>query len=492
MPTTLARPRATVAAPLTSYTQAFMDLRGGMNNSLSDEVIADNETPLAMNYIPDIFSGMLIKREGVTRYLATQQAEAFTGIYDGVTGNYFSTSTKIKLFDDTSIASGLTTSTDPAWASMNGWDIYTDGINNVQKLNGVTTGALGGSPPKFKDVIEFKQMLFGIGHDGGSMRWTDQFTTETWNSGREYVFSDNSDNDGVGFGKYRDSLIVFLQREFHQIQASSHLDVNVVYSNWEEGTTSHRSIVSTPYGVFFWTQNGLAMTDGQDVQYPMLMKLPDTLADLNRAKDSLVHGVWNPTKRRVQYYLFNNTSQTENLAVYYYPVSGAFWVEDGAGTQMGASGRVKISGATDVYLGSASTNGYLYQNTGDTDDGVAIAAYWETKRFSTEFGPVAVKRSRDVALLFETDTDITLTLYVYYDNSTFYNDSWSIVISGVSGFTLDVDQLDVGVLGGSSESKEESVNINQKFTKMKFRVSDGTTSRSKIRGLVARGLLVAA
>ena len=491
------------------YVSQHLDLRGGLDNSVSDDQVSDNCLTAVSNYLPDFLSaGMLMKREGVSKTLVDQQTEAITSVYQGDQGNYFTTSSTIKQFtSNVDLAGGaLSATTAPDWTSLASVDVYVNGTDAPRRIDvGPVVTTLGGSPPNFAYIKAYHNFLFGAGGNAavGQIRWTDVGTLETWTVTNALVLSDQTDPIR-GFGLYKDVLVVFCERSYHHVSGWATLEIVVTYSNFEEGCLSHRSIVSTPYGLFWWSKAGLCRsTDGFSIDYVTVRKVPNTLDTLNKAKYDIVHGVWHPRYKRLQFYCCSRSSNTPDTAFYYYPESDSIWVMTGAGVQMGASGMAVTSGVADVYLGSASTTGYFYKNSGDTDDGTAITAYLETKRDYTQFGPTAIKRCDILTPMGLVVTGVASVTYsVYLDNAVTATNSWDLDWTGGStfttgGFILGTDHLGTGTLGApvttgtGAVPVESTIGYGRIFKKIKHRISDNNATRPKIRGFVHRGRLIA-
>ncbi len=473
----------------------MLDLRGGVNNSMSDEFISHNELSDARNYIPDFNNaGVLIKRTGVSRHLANSQTTAFTSIYEGVITNYFTNSTTIKQFSsNTAITSGLTASTAPDWTSLASMDIYVNGVDAPRKVTAGPTGAaLGGSPPTFKYVEAYNNMIVGAGHSTGIIRLSDPGTTETWPADSAYILTNDENDDIVGLKKHRDVLVVFCEKSFHHFRGFAPiLDFNLTFSSFEEGCTSHRSIVSCPYGLFWWSKVGVCWSkDGFTIDYPMLRKLSKTLDGLNRGAYGTVHASWHPRFQCIQFFVPNGSSTTMNMRIDYYPGTDAFFLHSGAGVEMGASGTVTVSGVAEIYTGSAGANGYLYKQTGSLDDAAVISAYLETKRDVGELGQLAVKRAVTLTPVVYIPGPATVSYSVILDNDVSQVRTWELPYKDTGNFLLGTSVLGTGILHGGEFIQEPVLGFNKKWSKIKHRISDESTERCGVRGIINRGYAV--
>jgi hypothetical protein len=478
----------------------FFDFLGGVNNTVSDELIEQNELGDARNYTPDPEdSGVLVKREGLTR-VSSQQSVAFIGeVHDGIHDIWVALPTDI--IDDTgsSQSQTLTSSTDCDWASINNLDIFVNGTEEI-KYNGAAWSALGGTPPNFKYIEVYNRFLFGGGHDKGKVRWSDPGDPETWDADNEWNLTPDANDDVTGLRRFRDALIVFTEHSFFHLRGYEEKAIAITYRG-EPGCTSHRSIVATPYGLYWWSDDGIYWSpDGFQVENISQLKIAQTLSGLNKGKMSLIHGLWNSLRQRVEWYVFDGTSTTQDLAIYYYPrighrniagiPVGSFWIQSGAGVEMSASGVVTVSGERRVYLGAAASNKYLYRQAGDTDDSTDISAYLETKRDSTEYGPHSIKRTKTLIPIFELAGAATVNYGIYLNNSSGVSRSWALELAPVSGFILGEGELGTDALGESEAAQEIEIGYSEKFRKLKHRIYDNNSIRTRVRGIRTEGYLV--
>ena len=474
-------------------------LISGINNSISDELIEPTELSDGRNYMPDRLNrGVLIKRPGLTREVTTQLTEAATSIYEGIEQNYFTTSTAIRRMNaaGTSLTAALTSTTAPDWTSLAGRDIYANGSDAPRRSNGAgaATVVLGGTPPTFKYVEAYNNFVFGAGHSTGVLRWSDVGTIETWTAANSLTLTNNQNDDINGLIKYLDALFIFCRKSFYQVRGFATNAISIVGANYNEGCTSHRSLIVTPFGLFWWSQAGLAWTrDGITISYPTQEKIPNTIERLNRNLYTRVHGVWHPRFECVEMFCFNGSATSENIAFFFFPRDNSLWIMSGLGTEMSASGMVTASGVADVYLGSNITTGYVFKQDGELDDTTPIAAYAETKRDVTQFGIKAKKRASILTPMFIAVDTGTIDYGVYIDNAVSLTKTWTIPISQPAGtFVLGTSLLNTGILGASTEAQEYPIGYDREFRKIKHRLGDNSAIRTRIRGMIVEGTLVSA
>lgn len=440
---------------------------GGINDSNADSFIqVDSELSDARNYMPDEqTSGVLIKREGISKQSANVTSTV-SSVYQGRNGNYFTAGTVTYDFTGTSIDTGLTAGY-PSWTSFVTYDIMANGSQVRKTSDGTTWSALTDAPSGTKYVAAANNFLYAS-KGTGSLYWAD-LGTITFPSVNELVLTADEGDSITGLRAWRNSVFVGHEKSFRLVTGYTSLEQAVSFYSREEGCLSNQSICVTPSGLIWWSRRGITMLQNEmALDFPMQRKLQKTLNGLNRAYDSYVHAVHDPLRKRVRFFLFNGSSTTVNLACDYHYFDDAFYLMDGAGIQMAASGSALISGVTDVYVGGYSST-YLYKVTGTTDDGTAISSYLETARESFG-GPSILKMARKVSVSTNLTTSEAITYGAYVDNATSLTKTYSI--SPASG----------GV--------ETRIGINASHYKMKHRISDSALTRTRIYGIVNDGYVV--
>lgn len=493
--------RVAIAKPGTPIPHDIPNLMGGANDSVSEELIADNELSRVRNYMPDhLNAGVLIKRPGVTKHLANQQSEKGTSVYQGRNGNYFTTTATIKQFaDNTDLSSGgLSNTTAPDWTTLATMDIYVNGTDSPKKItSGPSYAALGGTPPTFKYVEAFNNFVFGAGHSNGVLRYSGLGAPETWTATHSITVTNDDNDDIMGLVKYNSALMVMCEKSFHRVRGTTALQIGIAQSFFGTGTTSHRSLVPTPFGLFWWSDRGLVKTTSgmgdADLDFVTMRKIPRTLEAFNRSQFALVHGSWHPRLECVQMYVPKASGTAIDSSIWYFPRTDSVWVMDGAGVEMGASGAAIISGVWDVYAVSASTSGYLYKQTGEDDDSIPIEAYLETKKFDDGYGHIAIKKTHVLSPAFITNRTHTVDYGVYVDNerSLASGNKWTLQLTGSGGIIFGQATISESLIfGGGLESFEDYVGKDISYHKIKHRIADSSAYRTRVRGIFGRSTLV--
>jgi hypothetical protein len=390
---------------------------GGVNNTKPDKFIADNELSDCANYEPDFTGqGWLIKRDGITKVDTNERTATTYSIYQGKNGTYYHNGTVIYSSAGTSLDTGNAAAYD-SWASFGGYDIMVNGTDAVKTSDGSSFDTLANIPSGTKYIASANNFLYAAGHDAGKLRYCDYGDITSWPVKRELVFSQNEADDIVGILPINNALGVFCSKSYYMVNGYSNTDQEVSYFSKSEGCAgTQKSIVDTPFGVFWWSRGGIAWMQTFDhVDYPMRRKLAKTLTGLNRAYDSLVHAAYDSVRGRVMFWLVNGAGTTCNLRVDFYPQSDAFYVHTGTGVAMSVAAPVVVSGVEYIYCGGYASSTYLFKQSGLTDNGTAITAYGETKR---EGNQLVMRNGHRVAIATDLTGTETITYGCYVDNAT--------------------------------------------------------------------------
>lgn len=439
---------------------------GGINNSMSDAMIAEHELSDSRNYEPDeTGSGVLVKRAGLTK-TSSEMTATISSVYQGKNANYFTSGTTTRAFAGTSLDTGLTAGY-PSWETFATYDIMVNGTDARQTSDGSSFAAVSGMPAGAKYIAAANNFLYYAGHNKGALGWFNAGTL-TYSAVNGLTLTQDENDDITGLAKWKNGLLVTCAKSFEIVVGYENLNQQVAYYSKEEGCLSHRSILITPVGAFWWSKRGVCLvkSDGFGVDFPMQRKLQATLNGLNRAYDAYVHAAHDPLKKRVMFWLYSGASTTVNLRADYYYYLDSWYLHSGAGCNMAASGTATVSGTTDVYVGGYAASTYLYKQSGATDDGTAITAYLETKRYSN---PTVTRRARVVTMTMNINTESTVTYGYYLDNATTATGTWNVTLAA-----------------GQSDTQ---IGLNRSCNKLKHRVYDASAYANKFYGIVETGRL---
>lgn len=443
---------------------------GGVNNSIGDEFIKDEECSDAANYQPDLTYGTgIIKREGLTQVSSVMTA-TISSVYQGRNENYFTSGTTTRAFAGTSLDSGLTAGY-PSWTSFATYDIMVNGTNLRKTSDGANFSALANCPAGAKYVAAVNNFVYVAGHGYGKLRWADVGTAETWTVTNELVLTQDENDNITGLAPWRNALLVTCEKSFELISGYSTLEQGVSYYSKADGCNSHRSIVVTPVGVFWWSKRSGIVWVKEDMtaDYPAIRKIPKTLASINWGQNAYVIGTFDPRQHKVMFYTVTGTGTTNNIRIDYYWDTDSFWLHTGAGTAMAACGMAVDTGVACVYTGGYATSTYLYKVSGATDDGTHITSYFDTKR-EAYGSPTAYKVTKNVTLHTNLSTSDAITYEAWIDNDTSADTAWS-------------NTVDTG-------PQDTVIGVNRQHRKIKHRITDHAATTTRILGLTHDGTLM--
>jgi hypothetical protein len=464
------------------------DLRGGINEVVTDELINDHELSKVENWVPDKSgSGLLSKRDGTTQFQAT--TEAVIAFFDGQNEDYYATSTGIHtLPDGIERQSGLTSTTEGVFASLGAYDIYVNGNEAKKSSDGHSWTDVANIPSGVKYIAAYNQFIFATGHDGTKVRWSATGDPETWPAENEWDL-DARGRPITGMTTWNDYVIVSTDDAFFILKGYIEDQIQILYQYRHDGCVSNRSFVTTEFGLFWWGASGLMFTaDGFVVQNLSQEKLSKTLAERNKAKDHLVHGVYDRDEQRVEMWWVGPGSDTVNRKCFYYPAYKSFWIGKGVGVQMGASGVMREFGANVVYVGDASTTGYVYLQQGVTDNGTAIDTVLETKRYSMKT-PMAIKYLTAFTPYFWIEAGGTAIVGLFFDDANALDLTYSLSLTSGNAFILDTQTLP-GVLGGINKVEETEIGVGNIFRKIKFSLTESIVGDTRFGGFTFEGNLM--
>lgn len=449
----------------------FLDFTGGVNNTQEDDQIEENELSDARNYAPE-FAGskMLRKIPGKTLETAGFAAQP-EFIFEGQHANYVQTATTLEIFDGTDVTTGLTSSTTCDAATFNGGDLFVNGTEFRVSTNGTSSSAVSGSPPAANLIETHNNFLFVAGHSLASLRWSSLGIYTSWSTTNELLLGTGENDNITALKKFRDVLMVFTKNRFFHVNGFSVTDMGVVHAEHKgPGCTSHRSVVVNPYGVFWWSDQGLCVSrDGFNVDLPMQRKLGLTLSGLNHADYGEVCGVWDSDNDRIFYCMPNGSATTNDLGFYYYYLQDAFYLCDATVTNRCLA---RLANGK-IYAGNYARD--LHELTGERDhDGssaASITAYGETKRF-TPISVIGDYRTRDITLKTRVPTSGNITFGAYVNDETSIDSSNSFTVAAVT------------------TQREYPIGWRRKLNKVKFRFGDALATRPRIQGCVLRGYLL--
>jgi len=189
------------------------------------------------------------------------------------------------------------------------------------------------------------------------------------------------------------------------------------------------------------------------------------------------------------------TTSPLNLALVAPPNSrssilGSFWLQDGAGVEMQASGIIRISGEDRLYVGDNGGAGFVSRQTGAQDVSTPVTSFFETKRETANLGEDIIKRIKYLDVLYIISGATTIEYSIFVDDGVGVEKVWNFT-EAADGFLLDTDVLGTGTLGaGTGGPGSHRFGYYRKWKKLKHRVFDATSLQTRFRGIINSGKII--
>lgn len=296
--------------------------------------------------------------------------------------------------------------------------VYTNGVDAVRKYLGGTNDAdLGGSPPICKFVIYYQGYLLLL-HitTGGNVYpwrfdWSDSADCEnysTGNAGSLNLLDDSGDISGGGnWGQY------FTIHKENNIYLGAQTNTSSIFrverKETGAGTIAHKTILSLPTGEqLFLARDGFRLFNGNTaplIQSPINDELRDYLNPLMaykswgqivKERDEAWIGVpIGSDEEPTTIYKYNYRTQQVNrddrpnitAVSFYRNTKGQVTYDDLPSTYdawQGAYDSITLGSLNPVYSFGFSDGSTTYQNSGTSDNGVAISGEWDGKDFTSD------------------------------------------------------------------------------------------------------------
>jgi len=312
---------------------------GGINRSLSDFEIKDNEVVVAENCFLD--QAKIVKRKGYTKLTeelasgadvisiyefykestATSHllVQAGTSVYeiDKSTGEIVSTP----------IDGALTEGYPLTYATINSTVYMSNGKDPVYKWNntGAATQVNGGDFPKAKYIIVHKDKLFLVNIATASASYpvnenmvyfSQAGAPETIDSDAHFIVYTTDGDVLSGVASLFGYLILFKNHSTHRLQGTSKgeliLDSNLVCAYPSVGCVSHKSIVHVPGGIAFLSDEGVQVFDSSQM-IKISEKVDDFTANISRSYRHKSSAFWDGKHYRLSYATGDSTTPNETL-----------------------------------------------------------------------------------------------------------------------------------------------------------------------------------
>lgn len=264
--------------------------------------------------------------------------------------------------------------------------------------------AVGGSPPKAKFMIIWKNYVFlaGVRGSPNQVRYSDLSTYATWTATNTLSFQTNDGDVITGIRILKGKLYIFKRYSIHRV---THLGSNPTFQVDQIlgiGCPSHYTIKEVDLGgeigavlIFLTTDKELAVFDGIDIQiindtltektndlFASTDDQPISFSDMNFTYIDLFHAQVKTDTSEYILYCVLSTDTTVNYAFVLDYKTGGVYPYDG---QIFSSSIYAISTNKVKKLYCAGYTGYMWEmESGNDDDGSDINAYWVSGKVRPE------------------------------------------------------------------------------------------------------------
>ncbi len=474
---------------MADYIREYLVQCGGINNSLCDELIADNELADARNIIPSkAGAGNLQRRLGYTENVAGVTAKIVRSIYSGRLNRYYTCSdsgtAKDFIIYDLESGGELYSHTDLAttasWVTMDSYDICATGTTagQLKTSDGATFSPLSGIPAGITFLETYNNFLFGsLGASvggAGTLYWSAIGDPETWPPLNTLAFNLSAEYEfPTALIASTEVLAFFTNRSMFHIQGFSGIDFTVSFSRRDIGCIGHKAIVATPHGLIWWSPvHGIVISrDWRSIDYCMQRKLQGTLSSIINYQTSGIHCIYRPDLGCVRFFVPSTAGVLFYLRIDYYPATDAFYLQSLDGTS--STGIISSEVYFDYAFGGTTISEYtssgiktFREGTNTYENGSILTAYIKTKRMK-EMGVTSKKLARDTAITLKATAAEAITYSYYLDNATSATVSYSITP------TVGINDLIVG--------------INAEHRKIQHYISDATSGLNEYYSITESG-----
>lgn len=367
----------------------LQDWRGGLNRSLSDFEIADNELWTAQNCL--VGSAAIEKRPGFIEVNETALAGGADILsayeyYDGSSthmlinvGEYIY---DIDLTDGSvdEIVTGLDGSV-VSYATYGSVVYMSNGADNVWSWDGANGSTELAALPKARYLIEHRDKLFyiqALGEDVNTVFFSQAAAPEAIDGDAEFIVHTTDGDSLTGVASLFGYLMLFKNLSTHRLQgvrkAQLILSDSLVNSNPRIGSRSHKAIVNVPGGLMFLSDDGIQFTNTAEM-LKVSHKVDHWIGTIAQDYIDTCCAFFDGINYRFSYPTGTNTTPNETLC---FNLLNKAWTLFTYGMNQYVRTRSGV-----VY--AAGNDGMFYQmDTGTSDNGSAIEMRAVTKVF--DFG----------------------------------------------------------------------------------------------------------
>lgn len=371
------------------------DFSGGLN-------LRDDEVEIAPNESPDLWNVTLDERGGVAKRLGQEKWN--TSVFGGVVKNLHYSLTlaekitqsgaTLTLGTTTTVRKTFTTAARVGFADFNGKVYAVHPIDGVfSSTDGITWNAVAGSP-KGTFIIPWANRLLVGGDPSNKARlaackiadatvWTTG-VGEGWTNDLREVDSEPLVAAAVASGmdiSGRAGLLVFKKDSTYRVYSGD----NGSYVTLDPRVGANSALATeSMYGrTYVLARSGIYSTDGVSPMRKESAKVDPLFRAETLATDQLDLSCAGGVDGRL-YFSFPRVGETANdIKIEYHPLEG--WIV--TGSDAASCYATDLDDTQTLYAGSPTVSGQVYQQlAGGSDDGVAIASYFQTRWFEPADG----------------------------------------------------------------------------------------------------------
>lgn len=262
------------------------DFRGGLNTKAADYLLEDSQCRDSLN-VQSTTAGAIVKRQGVAEVFDAGAALKTIYLSESTGADLFITATDTSLqartMTGSAVGSAVTGLANGTWSVVEataqdgeGPVFLMNGTDTPRSFNGSTFGtwtADGSSTTtlpngKYLLIHESRVLVAGTTTEPSTLYWSEvQVGVGTlprrWMIENQQLFDPNDGDEITGIGKAGSNVLVFKRHKVFVVYdlntgASRRLTTNI-------GCIAPKSIVETPVGTMFLSDNGVYVTNGSSV-----------------------------------------------------------------------------------------------------------------------------------------------------------------------------------------------------------------------------------
>ncbi len=371
----------------------FFNNSGGLNDKVSPLIIDDTEASDIQN-VNFTVGGAIQKRNGYASDNNTLLIGTPTGLFqyvqnDGTEFLITTAGSKIYKMDDldgtfdditgaVTIASSSTTLFDFVIASNS---VYcTNQTNPVISWAGTGNVSAVTAAPQGKWIGYHQNILFIANQSSfpSRIQFSNVVDPGTWTS-TDWIDIGKGDGSGInGLAVLLDTLYIFKENAIYRLSGTNRDDFVLSRMVTDVGCTSGHSIQVINNKIIFQAKDGIYIYDGGINIRKISSKIDATVDDLVATRNQF--SVSGNFKRLTQYWLsVTSGSGTKHNLILVYDYFNDAWTKY---TGIDANAMTTLNDNDDVeqlFTGSAATQSVYKQDSGTSDDGGAIDAFYTTK-----------------------------------------------------------------------------------------------------------------